>query len=264
MEQCQDPDDSPKYQHGRAQLTGDANAAIAGCFDAGATEVRIIDGHGRNQNHGFIEEQLDPRARRVWLASVDPTRAEGLDESVDAVAVIGQHAMAGTLNAFLDHTQMPKTICRYLINGQEQGELSQVALYAGHYGVPLVYASGEEALCAEARRLFPHVVTTPTKKGTGWDTCELYPPEKVRANIRRDIAQAVRQADRSKAWRPAPPIEITIEWAWSGMADQFARVAGVERLNARTIRWRIGDARDIYSWPGPTWQPLRDLPPRPC
>jgi D-aminopeptidase len=44
-DQCYDPDDhSPKYRHGREQLTADANAAIAGCFDAGATEVRVLDG----------------------------------------------------------------------------------------------------------------------------------------------------------------------------------------------------------------------------
>ncbi len=255
-DQCYDPDDhSPVYRYGLEQLTAEVNAVVAGCFDGGATEVRVMDGHGRNGNKGFILEKLDPRVRRVWFSQTEPGRLEGLDETVYAVAMIGQHAMAGTLNGFLDHTQAPKEICRYLINGQEQGEMGQLALYAGSMGVPLFYVSGDEALCAEARRLFPHVHTTPTKRGTGWDTCELYPPDQVRARIRQDVAAALRTVDRAQAWRPEPPIEITVEFAWSGKADRLARVPGVRRLHARIVSWTIKDPRDIYRWPSDSWRP---------
>lgn len=245
-------DDAPDYLYGRDQLTAEANAAIAGCFDAGATEVCILDGHGRNRNRGFTDK-LDPRARRVWLAGSNPTRWEGLDKSVDGVAVIGQHAMAGTLGGFLDHTQVPKEICRLMVNGEECGELSQMAFYAGSYGVPLIYASGDEALCTEATRLFPHVLTTPTKRGTGWETCELYSAEEVRANIQRDIAQAVAQCDRSQATRLSLPIEVAVEWAYSGLADRMARYPGVRRPHARTVAWTIYDPRDIFTWPNAHW-----------
>jgi D-aminopeptidase len=36
--------------------------------------------------------------------------------------------------------------------------MSQFALYAGAFGVPLAYVSGDEALCAETARLFPHAL----------------------------------------------------------------------------------------------------------
>jgi len=263
-DQCYDvDDDSVNYQHGREQLTAEVNAAVAGCFDAGADEVRVIDAHGRNQNRGFIEEKLDPRLTRVWIAAEHPRRFEGLDESVTAVVMIGQHAMAGTIGAFLDHTQCPKEICRYLINGQEQGEMGQLALHAGGFGVPLVYASGDEALCAEARRLFPHVRTTPTKRGTAWATCKLYDPEAVRANIRRDIAHAVTTVDRANAWRVQGPITIEIEYAWSELADRFAALPGIERPHARIVRWQISDPRDVFTWPSTHWHPLVPGSPHP-
>lgn len=255
-DQCYHPDDNaPEYRFGREQLTAEANAAIAGCFDAGATEVRILDGHGRNRNKGFTDA-LDVRAKRMWIASRNPVRWEGLDATVHAVVMIGQHAMAGTLHGFLDHTQMPKEICRYRIHGEEAGEMSQFALYAGGFGVPLVYVSGDEALCAEAARLFPHALSTPTKRGTGWDTCELYPPDAVRARIRRDIAVALPNASHSRAWQLQLPIEVSIEFAWSGRADAIARIPGVQRPHARTVSWRIGDPRDIYDVPHSGWQPL--------
>jgi D-amino peptidase len=254
-EQCYDPDDdSPVYRYGREQLTADANAAIGGCFDAGATEVRILDGHGRNRNQGFTAD-LDPRAKTIWLAGASPTRWEGLDETVHAVAMVGQHAMAGTLHGFLDHTQIPKELCRCQINGQDAGEMSQLAVYAGGFGVPLAYVSGDEALCAEAGRLFPHVAATPTKRGTGWETCELYPPERVRADIRRDIARALGRADRAHATRPTPPLDIRVEWAWSARADRLDGIPGVRREDARTVSWTIRDPRDIYTWPSTQWSP---------
>ena len=251
-DQCY-PDDrsAPGYQHARAQLTAEANAAAAGCFDGGATEVRMMDGHGYNEFSGFIMDELDPRIRCVAVAPDDPRRLEGLDETVTAFAVIGQHAMAGTINGFIDHTGSPKVVCRLLINGQEHGEVSRLAMYAGFYGIPLVYASGDEALCDEMRRLFPHVVTTPTKRGTGWETCELYPVEEVRRNIRRDIARSLQKVDRSLAWRPQPPIEITLEFAWSGLADEVASQPKVQRVDARTVRQIIRDPRNIFTWPSP-------------
>jgi D-amino peptidase len=254
--QCADPDDdSPDYRYGREQLTAEINAAIAGCFDGGATEVRVLDGHGRNRNKGFIPEQFDTRAQQMWIAARNPLRWEGLDESVHAVAMIGQHAMAGTIGGYLDHTQSTKTICRYKINGEEYGEMGQFALYAGGVGAPLVYVSGDEALCEEARRQFPHAHSTPTKRGTGWETCVLYPPDEVRANIRRDIAGALQSVDRSKAWRLPPPIEVSVEMAWSGAVDGMARIPGVRRPHARIASWTIHDQRDIYNWPSSDWHP---------
>lgn len=254
-DQCYDPDDdSPVYRYGKEHLTADTNAAIAGCFDAGATEVRILDGHGRNRNKGFTEE-LDPRAQKVWIGSTPPLRWEGLDERVHAVAMIGQHAMAGTIDGFLDHTQMPKELCRYQINGQDAGEMSQFAVYAGSFGVPLFYVSGDEALCAEARRLFPHTVTTPTKRGTGWATCDLYPTEIVRTNIRHDIGKALRSVCRGNAYQPEAPLRVRVEWAYSALADRMARIPGVEREDARTLSWVISDPRDIYNWPNANWSP---------
>lgn len=252
---CNGGDDSPEYRHGREQLTADVNAAAAGCFDAGATEVRVLDGHGRNRNNGFIAEKLDPRIRKIWAASLNPVRWEGLDETVAAVAMIGQHAMAGTLNAFLDHTQSSRTICRFMINGREHGEMSQCALYAGALGVPLVYASGDHWLCVEAERLFPHVVTTPTKRGTGWATCELYPVDEVRGNIRRDIAHAVTRIDHGKAWRLPTPIHVSVEYGSSAFADVYRDVPNVRRSHARMVDWFIDDPRDIYTWPSKDWTP---------
>lgn len=257
-DQCYPPNrDDPAYQQALRHLTQEVNAAVAGAFEGGATQVFVLDGHGVNENKGFVEDLLDPRARKVYFGRRNPLRLESLDESISAVAMIGQHAMAGTINGFLDHTQNPKVICRFLINGQEHGELSQFALYAGSMNIPLIYASGDEALCEEARRLIPNIATTPTKRGTGWAACRLYDPAEVRQRIRHDFAGALRNKN---AW-PAPmrttlPIELTVEWAWSELPDQISRIPNVQRPHARITRWWINSPMDIYDYPNENWQPI--------
>lgn len=251
-EQCYAVDDhDPAYAHGLAQLAADTNAAVAGCFDAGATEVVVWDGHGRNRQAAFHRVALDPRARLGRLVVGRPIVLEGLDADTTGVIMIGQHAMAGTLHGFLDHTQCPKEICRYLIAGVEHGEMSQFALHAGAFGVPLLHVSGDEALCAEARRLFPWAGTTPTKRGTGWATCELYPVEQVRAAIRRDVAAAIAARAGAQVWRVPAPFTVGVEFAWSELADRYAAAPGVRRPHARTLEWELADSRHIYNWPEP-------------
>lgn len=255
-EQCYAADDhAPEYRHGLAQLAADTNATIAGCFDAGATEVIVWDGHGRNRQSAFTRVALDPRATLRRLVVGAPLVLEGLDAATAGVLMVGQHAMAGTLHGFLDHTQCPKEICRYLINGAEHGEMSQFALHAGAFGVPLLHVSGDEALCTEARRLFPWVATTATKRGTGWATCELYPTDAVRAQLRRDAAAAIRSRAAARPWTLPMPAEVAVEYAWSEFADRLAAVPGVRRPHARTVAWKIPDPRFIYNWPGPVWTP---------
>ena len=53
--------DQAAYAEGQRLLIGDINAAVAGAFDGGATEVVVNDGHGGGFN--LILEQMDPRAR---------------------------------------------------------------------------------------------------------------------------------------------------------------------------------------------------------
>ncbi|MBP6506664.1 MAG: M55 family metallopeptidase [Opitutaceae bacterium] len=254
--QCYATDDhAPEYLHGLAQLAADTNATIAGCFDAGATEVIVWDGHGRNRQQAFTRVALDPRATLRRMVAGAPLLFEGLDAATAGVLMVGQHAMAGTLHGYLDHTQCTKEICRFLINGAEHGEMSQCALHAGAFGVPLLHVSGDEALCDEARRLFPWVASTPTKRGTGWATCELYPVDSVRAAIRRDVATAIGRRSHAQPWQPAMPAEVAVEFGWSELADKLAAFPGVRRQHARTVAWHIPDARYIYDWPSAAWQP---------
>lgn len=253
IDACYEPDiNAPIRQEGLRHLVAETNAAIEGAFLGGATEVFVWDGHGFNHGKG-LAKGLDPRAKQVSVSARFPQRLEALDERIDALVMIGQHSMAGTPGAFLSHTQALTEITKVTIDGNEHGEMSQFAAYGGHYGVPLVYVSGDDALCAEAHRLFPGVTTTTTKRGIDWLQCEaLETPDQVRTKITSDLAQALRNPF-PPAWKPELPLSFEVEYADPAHADTQYKVWSslswtreVRQLSATRVAWLIDDARNAF------------------
>jgi D-amino peptidase len=217
-------------------LTREVNAAVEGLMAGGATEIVVADGHGPGAINPLL---LDPRVElmRGWPTDWPLL----LDESYDAVAFVGQHAKAGTEFAHLAHTQS----LEYLdlsINGVSVGELGQFAMCAAELGIPTVFASGDRALCQEARALLPGVEAVEVKRGTTpgrgddvdtegyWkrnlSAIHLH-PERARAAIR---AGAERAAGRLAAGERfgliplAPPCELEVHLrAEGGQPRTWAR-----------------------------------------
>jgi D-amino peptidase len=148
------------YDAGRELLTREVNAAVAGFFAGGVTEVVVADGHGA----GAIDPQrLDPRAdlMRGWPTGYPYL----LDASFQAVAWVGQHAMSRSEYAHLAHTGSFAKF-EYTINGRAVGEFGQFALCAAELGVPCLFAAGDRAFCLEAQALVPDMETVAVKRGT--------------------------------------------------------------------------------------------------
>jgi len=233
----------PFYQDARELLMGDVNAAIAGCFDGGATEVVIRDGHGGGNN--FITDRLDRRAALdrksdIWTAS--------LDTSFDATMFVGVHAMAGTLNGFLDHTQNSRMWWRYTINGRLCGEIAQWATMASHFKVPVAYISGDQAGCQEAADLLPGVVTTAVKKGVGRNRAVGVHPDLAHEAIRHDAARAIIDGKKRlpKLIRWNRPMTARLTFYRSDMADARCTANGrLKRIDARTVEKKANSLLDI-------------------
>src|SRR6185503_19512483 len=104
------------------------NAAIAGAFRAGATEVLVRDSHGSKQN--LLPNDVDPRAKLLRGASLGPKNMmEGIDASFHAAVFVGYHAKAGTPNAILEHTSNGNVI-DFSVNGVSLPEGGYNALVA--------------------------------------------------------------------------------------------------------------------------------------
>jgi D-amino peptidase len=159
----------------------------------------------------------------------------------DGTFFIGAHAMAGTQNGFLDHTQSSLAWHDYILNRRRMGELAQWAIVAGNWGVPLLMMSGDEAACAEARNFFDPVETAVVKRALGRNRAELVEVSEARRRIREAARRAVALVGKGRPLVPSKPMEIVLEYNRSDYCDGVAGKAGMERLDARTIRWVTSD-----------------------
>lgn len=140
-------------------LTLEVNAAIDGFAVAGADAFLVTDGHGPGAINPVL---LDPRAELRRAPGIGS--AFELDESFDAIAWVGQHAMSRTPFAHLAHTGSMRKF-EYTINGVPVGEFGQLAMCAGELGVRAIFGSGDRAFCAEALALVPGIETVEVKRG---------------------------------------------------------------------------------------------------
>lgn len=236
------PRDSEDYRRSCELLMGDLNAAVDGAFAGGATEVIVLDSHGGGNN--FIVDLLDSRAQH----DLKPNNKWWgiLDERCDATYFIGAHAMAGTMNAFLDHTQSSLAWFNYSINGRKMGELAQWALVAGHFGVPLVMMSGDEAACKEAHDFFRPCKTAAVKRGVGRQRAEALPVEEAHARIWQAAHDAIAIVRDAKPFQPQKPYEISVEFTRADYADSAEATGRVDRIDARTVRKYTNCALELF------------------
>jgi len=234
---------SGNSQHGEAleNLMADLNAAVDGAFLGGAKHVTVLDSHGGGGN--FILEMLDKRAEndtrpnKKWWGI--------LDDSYDATFFIGAHAMAGTINGFLDHTQSSMSWYNYSVNGRKMGELGQWAMVAGNFGVPLVMASGDEAACVEARAFFNPVETATVKTGIGRNRAQLVDLNEARERIRNAARRAISVIPNAHPFVPTKPMEIILEYTRADYCDSAA-ARGAERIDARTVRKVTENSLELF------------------
>lgn len=229
--------ENPLFEYSVKRLMMDINAAIEGAFEGGASYIKVIDGHGGGGN--FDESLLDKRAE-VYRKK----ESKGLDETYDGIIVVGAHAMAGTINGFLDHTQSSTSWFNYWVNGKRTGELGQWAMWAAHYKVPIIMVSGDEAACREAYDFFGDVECAPVKRGRGRNSAILLDNDEALERIRKAAFISISLVGKAKPYTPILPAELKLELYRSDYCDKLANKPGVERIDARTVRKVINSYLD--------------------
>lgn len=224
------PMESALYPDACEKLMGDTNTAVSALFDSGATEVFVLDGHCMGTN--FISGTLDRRAVQVTI----PELAEVI-RKVGAVVLIGMHAMAGTMTAFLDHTQNSAKIHRYFYNGKRIGEMSQAGFFAGIYGVPIVAASGDAAAMREAEEIFPQIPTATVKTALKRNEAVCLPIDEAHARIYEAVKRGFLKRESIEPMEAKLPLTVEIEFNRCDYADDaIANNPSLERVDEYVVR----------------------------
>jgi len=218
----------PQYSEIRHFVTGEANAAVEGCFEAGATEVLLNDAHSRGLN--LYYEDIHPDAR-ILLGSPRPRRFLGLDESFAGVMLIGYHPMAGISHGVLSHSYSSKSVQHMWLNGRRIGEMGFDGACAGALDVPVILVSSCTEGCREAREFFGDIETVATKEGLSRNAAISLTPARSRREIKAAAKRACQRAAEIQPFKVDPPYELKTEYKLETAID--ARRGG-ERLDART------------------------------
>jgi D-amino peptidase len=239
-----DPRCAGEYNRFRRLMTEEANAAIAGALEGGATRILINDSHWTMRN--LVAEELHAGAELLSGGPKAFSMMEGIDRGWDLAAFIGYHAKAGTANAILDHTYTD-IIQDVRLNGQSVGELGINAALAGAFGVPIGLVSGDQALAAEAKALLGSAVrAVQVKHAVGRHAARSLSPTEARTLIREAMREAVAQTGKgstpSRPYVVASPTSLEVEFAQTVQADHASMAPGFERRGARTV----GFSHDSY------------------
>ena len=218
-----------EYQKARKLLMEDVNATISGAFEGGASEVYVLDGHGGGNN--FIPELLDKRAKQIKFADFNCFECD----EYDAAITMGCHAMAGTTEAFLDHTQSSSTWFDYKVNGKSYGEIGQQAITFGAHSVPLVMVSGDLAACNEAKSLIPNIATAIVKSAKIRNKAECLPLEEALKKISDAAADGVRRYKEIKPYKIETPADISLTLYRNDYCDDIVKNNANLQRNGRTV-----------------------------
>ncbi|ACZ41273.1 peptidase M55 D-aminopeptidase [Thermobaculum terrenum ATCC BAA-798] len=231
-----DPNGSD-YLRGRRLQTGDVNAAIEGALQAGASEVIVNDSHWVQRN--ILLEDLHPCARLISGSTKRLGMVHGV-EGADLALFIGYHAKHGTPYAIADHTWSSSCVDDLRLNGHSIGEFALNAYICGYFGVPVVMASGDQALENEAKALIPGIQVAVVKLATGRWAAECLPLSESRKLIRSCAKEAV-SVRNIQPLSPPSPCEVELDLMVTEMADRAEYVPGVHRIGGRTIGFECED-----------------------
>ncbi len=179
----------------RSLMTADANAAIGGAFDAGATEVIVEENHGVEDLCVLKMDEIDSRCEVIRGAGrPGSTTMAGLDASVDVVLLIGHHGRAGSFPGIMAHTISYGAFKLVTLRGRPVGEPDFFARRAGELGVAIGMVSGDQIVAEQVSEICPGVETVVVKQALANQSGRCIPPDRARGLIRAGAKRTVQRA----------------------------------------------------------------------
>ncbi len=236
---------NPEYERARRLMTNEANAAIAGAFDAGATEVLVNDSHGPMVN--LLPELLDPRAQLILGKPKAGNMAAGLDGSFDGMFLVGHHSGAGQYGV-LSHTINGFAFHAIRVNGIDCAEATLYGAYAGSMGVRVALLTGDDQLMTQCAPLFPGVEQAVVKYALGHRAAWSFSPQTACQIIHDAAMRAIQNLAAMQPFTIAPPYRLEIDLTTVGIADQAAIIPVAERPGPRTVAFAAQTMDEVIGW----------------
>jgi D-amino peptidase len=241
------------YQKARSWLTADVNAAVEGARRAGATEFVVEENHGVEMLCNVVLDEIDPEVEVVrGLPRGGATTLAGLDDSFDAMFLVGHHAAAGDYPGICAHTISYGEYRAVRCNGRPISEGEIFVTVAAALGVPTALIAGDDVVCKRLSDAVPGIETACVKRALSHTAGVIVPPLRAQRIIADSAERALRRlaAGEIALSAPEPPYEFEIELR-RPLSDE-GRQAFTERFpeftldGDRTVSWCDDDMHLCY------------------
>jgi D-amino peptidase len=232
-----------EYRYFRELMTAEVNAAIRAARAAGATEILVSDSHGNGENLLMDQLPQDIQLVRSWPRPL--MMMEGIDETFDAAIFIGYHSSTANPTGVRAHTMSSANVAGLKLNGMDMPEAGVNAAIAGHFGVPVVMISGDDAIVEEATGILGDVEGATVKWSYGFHSARTLMPEAARALIEETVSRGLDRLEEFSPYRLEEPIQLDLTFKNYMPAELMAYLPNVDRVDSHTVRFIGADMVEI-------------------
>ena len=232
-----------EYQRAREFMTEEVKAAIDAAFEAGATEIVVSDSHGNGQN--LLIEKLP---RNITLVRAFPrplTMMQGIDETFDGVIFLGYHTSTTNPQGVRAHTMSSATLADVRLNGVSMPEAGLNAAIAGHFNVPVIMISGDDAIVKEAGALLGGIEGAVVKWAYGFHSARTLMPEAAYELIRQKVKQAIGRIKDFKPYKIKAPVQLDVRFKNYRPSEVLSYLSIIERTDSHSVRFMGKDMIEV-------------------
>ena len=232
-----------EYERFRHFMTDETLAAVRAAKEAGAGEIVVSDSHGNGENLLIEEVPKDVRIVRAWPRHGG--MMAGLDSSFSAAIFIGYHASTSNPKGVRAHTFSSAHYARVVLNGNAVTEGEFNAAYAGAKGVPVIFASGDDAAVEEIKSRLGNIETVETKKSLSFHSAETLTPAASCEKISAGVKSALSRLRDFKPYVIKTPVTLEITFKNYMPAEVLSYLRTVQRVDSHTIRFVGKDMDEV-------------------
>ena len=224
-----------EYQKFREFMTAEVNAAIEAAREAGATEIVVSDSHGNAQNL-----LIDKLPQDITLVRGFPRplgMMQGIDETFDGVIFLGYHSSTANPEGVRAHTMSSARLADVKLNGVSVSEGAFNAAIAGHFGVPVIMVSGDDAAVEEVSKMLGDIEGAVVKWNYGFHSAKTMMPESAYALIREKVGKAVKRIGEFKPYKVETPVKLDVRFKSYRPSELLSYLSIVERTDSHSIRF---------------------------
>ncbi len=232
------------YEPCRKQLHLELNAVISALVSIGITDITVNDAHMKMDN--ILLSELPGFVKLISGKPKPVSMMYGLDESFDGVFFIGYHVKAGASKGLIAHT-FNLNFKTVKLNDKLISESQLNAIYAGMKKVPIIFASGDDAFCAEIQNDIGDIQTVTTKQAISFSAAMCKPNNELIQELKEKSILAIK-VNKGILYKQTSPFVLEVEFKEKCTQETMKYLSHIDFKDDSTLIFKSDDFVEVYKF----------------